>query len=215
MTDDANFSHGKSDAGLCSRQHDAAGPDETEELLVLARMLREMPDREPPKDLAEAVMRSLKPKQISPWRRLYLWAATPRSISLSPLKLLPAGVAISIALFLTIHFFPKQESPLRVTGNEQRLVAVTFTFHYPEAQSVNLVGSFNQWNPIGFHMSPRGEERVWVLNLKLPPGRYEYAFLVDGKVVLPDPRSPFSESDGFGSRNSILFVSNGYDGKKI
>ena len=88
MADDANFSHRKSRLGTCSRQDGAAGPEQSEELLVLARMLREMPDRDPPKDLAEAVLRSLKPKQISPWRRLYLWAATPRSISLSPLLLL-------------------------------------------------------------------------------------------------------------------------------
>src|SRR5512139_4075300 len=133
MTDDANFSHGKSWPGLRSGQDDAAEQEQTEELLVLARMLREMPDRDPPKDLAEVVLRSLKPKRISPWRRLYLWAATPRSISVAPLKLLPAGAAISIALSLTIHFFPKQEGPLRVNGDEHRLVAVTFTFHHPEA----------------------------------------------------------------------------------
>jgi hypothetical protein len=215
MADEGNFAYGRSRPGPGPRQDGAAGREHTEELLVLARMLREMPDRDPPKDLAEAVLRSLKPKQISPWRRLYLWAATPRSISIAPLRLIPAGVAISIALFLTIHFFPRQESLLRVNGNGQTLVPVTFTFQYPEARSVNLIGSFNQWNPTGFHMSPRGEERVWILHLKLPPGRYEYAFLVDGKVIFPDPRSPFSESDGFGSRNSIIFVPNGYDGERI
>jgi hypothetical protein len=215
MTDDGNFADARSRPGLGSRQDSAAGQEHTEELLVLARMLREMPDREPPKDLAEAVLRSLKPKQISRWRRLYLWAGTSRSISIAPLKLLPAGVALAIALFLTIHFFPRQRGPLRVNGNEQTLVTVTFTLHYPEARSVNLIGSFNQWNPVGFHMSPKGDERAWILHVKLPPGRYEYAFLVDGKAILADPRSPFSESDGFGSRNSIIFVPNGYDGKKI
>ena len=55
-------------------------------------------------------------------------------------------------------------------------------------------------------MRPRGEEDVWVLELRLPEGRHEYAFLVDGKMLVTDPSARFSQDDGFGNKNSILFV---------
>jgi Glycogen recognition site of AMP-activated protein kinase len=188
-------------------REDSQHRDEEEELLFLARMLRDMPDREPPRDLAEAILRSVKPKQVSVWRRLYLWAATPRSITLYPVKLVPAAaVAIVLALFLTINFFPRHKSPLDVNRGKQELVSVTFTFHYPQARSVSLIGSFNQWKPGGLAMRSAAEKSVWVLELQLPEGRHEYAFLVDGRVVVADPNSRFSQDDGFGNKNSILFA---------
>jgi hypothetical protein len=178
-----------------------------EEILFLTRMLRDMPDRQPPQDLAKAILRSLQPKQISIWRRLYLWAITPRSVNISPIKLIPAtAVAIALALSLTIYFLPRDKSPLDVNQGKQKLVSVTFTLRYPQARSVSLIGSFNQWKPQGFALHSKGREKVWVLELQLPEGRHKYAFLVDGKIVVPDPNAQFSESDGFGNKNSILFT---------
>jgi hypothetical protein len=64
-------------------------------------------------------------------------------------------------------------------------------------------------------MNPTGEDKVWVIELDLSPGRYRYAYLVDGRVVLPDSNAPFSENDGFGNRNSIILIANGYERKSI
>lgn len=182
-----------------------------EEAASLIRALRDMPDRKPPTDLADRIVCSIKPKQISLWRRFFLWAASPRSLTVLPIKLIPAAAAVCIALLLTIHFFPKRElTPMSADLGKQELVSVVFTFEHPQARSVSLIGSFNQWNPRGFEMRSRGQEKVWVLELRLPPGRYEYAFIVDGEVVKTDPTSPFSERDGFGNQNSIIFVTDDY-----
>jgi hypothetical protein len=180
--------------------------DMQEELYFLIGMLRNMPDREPPRNLTETVLRPLKPKRISTWHRLYLWVSTPRSINITPIRLIPAAAAISVALLLTIHFFPKHESHMEMDQGEQTLVSVTFTFNYPQARSVSLLGSFNQWKPGGLAMRSASEKKVWVLELQLPEGRHEYAFLVDGNVVVPDPKARFSQDDGFGNKNSILFA---------
>jgi hypothetical protein len=186
---------------------DSATQQEREELFVLARMLHMMPDREPPPDLAEAVVQSVEPKRISIWRRVYLWANTPRSITFSPIKLIPAtAVIVLLAVALTVLLRPTEQSLVSMDQGVRRSVPVMFSLKYPQARSVSLIGSFNQWNPEGFEMRARGGGEFWVFEIELPEGRHEYAFLVDGKLVMADPSSPFSESDGFGNRNSIVYV---------
>jgi hypothetical protein len=177
-----------------------------DELLFLARALRDMPDREPPSDLADRIVRSVKPKRISLWRRFFLWLAAPRSLTISPIKLIPVALGVCVGLLLITHFVSEQKFPIH--QGKENLVSVIFTLQYPQARSVSLIGSFNQWDPKGFEMSSHEEGNRWVLELKLPTGRYEYAFLVNGEAVLSDPTSPFSESDGFGNQNSIIFVTN-------
>lgn len=183
--------------------------DHREELLLLTRMLHDMPLREPPSDLVEAVSRSIKPKKIPAWRRLLIWASTPQSITVSPIKLIPAsaaGVAICLAIGLTIYSLTMDQRRLGLHQQEQRLIPAIFTFHAPHARAVSLIGSFNNWNPIGSEMHLREDGNVWVLELRLQEGRHEYAFFVDGELVVPDPNSTFSQSDGFGNHNSIIFV---------
>ena len=98
------------------------------------------------------------------------------------------------------------QSGIGLHQQEQGLIPAIFTFHAPHARAVSLIGSFNNWNPTGSEMHFREDGNVWVLEIRLQEGRHEYAFLVDGEVVAPDPNSTFSQSDGFGNRNSIIFV---------
>ena len=203
MTDDTF----KPDGYTTSQGH-VSDTEVDEELTFLIRALRNMPDREPPADLAERIVQSVKPKKLSGWRRFLLWAAAPRSLTISPIKLVPVAVVVCVALAVTIHFLPKRKFPVNQAANKE--VLVTFTFAHPQARSVSLIGSFNQWKPRELEMRSRGEEKVWVVELRLVPGRYEYAFIVDGEVVQTDPASPFSERDGFGNQNSIIFVTDDY-----
>ncbi|PHN06892.1 serine hydrolase [Flavilitoribacter nigricans] len=58
---------------------------------------------------------------------------------------------------------------------------------YPNARSVQLVGSFNNWNSLSHPMSR--ENGQWIGRVDLEPGTYEYKFIVDG-VWLADPWNP-------------------------
>ena len=49
-------------------------------------------------------------------------------------------------------------------------------------------------------------EGKWITELMLPPGRYEYLFVVDG-VWLPDPAAAETVPNPYGGRNSVLTVS--------
>jgi hypothetical protein len=54
------------------------------------------------------------------------------------------------------------------------------------AHSVALVGDFNDWNPSANPLQPGLSKGSWSTTLSLPPGRYEYAFLIDGKHWVTD-----------------------------
>ena len=180
---------------------------EDEDLRRLEGMLRRLPDREPPPDLVGRILESLAPKRISAWRRLYLWLHTPRTLSISPMKLIPAAVAVAALVVAVATVIAPRQPTLRGARQEAvKLVPVVFTLESPGAHTVSLIGSFNEWSPAGFEMRPTAGGRLWMLKIRLPEGRYRYAFLVDGRLVVADPSSPFVESDGFGNRNSIILV---------
>ena len=179
---------------------------EDQELLALKRLIYRMPDREVPAGLTESILSSLKPKTVPAWLRFYRWALKPRTVTFQPLKLIPTVMVLALGLAIAWQFTPWQQDPGSTDPRQANLIPVTFTLSYPKAESVSLIGSFNQWNPAGHKMHRLRDRNTWVLELRLPEGRHEYAFLVDGKMVLPDRSSPFYQSDGFGNRNSVLFV---------
>jgi 1,4-alpha-glucan branching enzyme len=56
---------------------------------------------------------------------------------------------------------------------------VTFAIEAPGAEHVLLAGDFNDWTLDGSDMDPIGG--VWTKVIKLPPGRYRYRYVVDGR----------------------------------
>ncbi len=67
------------------------------------------------------------------------------------------------------------------------LRAVNFICQAPHAQSVSLVGDFNDWNPAATPMK-QGPDKAWTTQMELKHGHHRYAFLVDGVLTL-DPRA--------------------------
>ena len=75
----------------------------------------------------------------------------------------------------------------------------------PEAKSVAVAGSFNEWKPERTPLVPLGNGQ-WKGDLDVKPGRHEYLFVVDGQW-LPDPNAKESVANPFGGKNSVLIVS--------
>ena len=74
-----------------------------------------------------------------------------------------------------------------------------------KAEEVYLCGDFNDWLPDGLPMIRRGDQRLWEKRLVLPPGRYEYKFIVDG-VWTHNPDAGKNVPNVFGSLNSVMEV---------
>lgn len=60
-----------------------------------------------------------------------------------------------------------------------------FVIAAPGARAVAVVGDFSAWQPLSLY--DHDGDGIWTAIIPLPPGRYEYAFLVDGKWVGQDP----------------------------
>ena len=79
-----------------------------------------------------------------------------------------------------------------------------FEFESATAKSVYVVGSFNDWNPAATEMI-QDRDDCWVKILALPPGVYEYLFVVDGEWV-EDPCATESAPSPFNRNNSVFRV---------
>jgi hypothetical protein len=80
-----------------------------------------------------------------------------------------------------------------------------FVLLAPRAASVALVGDFNDWDPARTPLRT-SREGLWETVVPLAPGRYRYAFLVNGRDWRADPAAPAALDDEFGTPSSVVTV---------
>lgn len=126
-----------------------------------------------------------------------VWAMTPPLAIAAGLTLLVAGAAVG-------RFSRLEPAAPVVATQSMATVPATIRFVYvaPGAGKVSVVGDFNQWNPEAMPLRRLGDG-TWIVDVPLSPGRYAYAFVVDGKVEV-DPAAPRASGE-FGE-NSVLMV---------
>ncbi|MBC7098027.1 hypothetical protein H5T52_02745 [Candidatus Bipolaricaulota bacterium] len=113
------------------------------------------------------------------------------------------GVTLALALgFLLGRLMTPSSTPLSAYAQAGTLFAVVD----PEAQSVAVVGDFSAWQPIP--LSDPDGDGIWTVVLELPPGRYEYAYVVDGNWIGQDPQAD-EYVRSFGEYSSVRYVGTG------
>jgi chromosome partitioning protein len=108
---------------------------------------------------------------------------------------------------------PEIETPDKTTsaklseyyGVSQVNDAVVFVTLYPRAQSVQIAGDFNNWQPEQHIMEKVGDSGVWQTQMNLEPGRYRYRLVVDGQWQ-QDPYNELTEMNPFGGFNSVVEI---------
>jgi 1,4-alpha-glucan branching enzyme len=80
---------------------------------------------------------------------------------------------------------------------------VRFSLDAPASARVVVVGDFNDWSRDGAPLVRRDGE--WSVTLRLRPGRYRYAFLVDGGRWVADRARPGTDDD-FDTPTSVITV---------
>jgi 1,4-alpha-glucan branching enzyme len=83
---------------------------------------------------------------------------------------------------------------------------VRFMLTDPDAQSVALAGSFNQWSTSSHPLVRERSSAVWSVVVVLPPGEHLFMYFVNGARWVSPPRAEDYADDGFGSRNGVVFV---------
>lgn len=125
-----------------------------------------------------------------------------------PALLVAAALAAGCS---TLNFVKRRLPP--PTPTEQ---GVLFRFNAPSAQIVQLAGNWpeNDWLRgqaqtgsfnVGEMKDPDGDG-IWERIEPLPPGRYQYKFVIDKVNWKEDPNNPNRTDDGFGGFNSLLDV---------
>jgi 1,4-alpha-glucan branching enzyme len=76
------------------------------------------------------------------------------------------------------------------------------TLHRPDANSVFIAGSFNDWSPDATPLGKNGGG-AWTVEIALPAGRHEYRFVVDGEWV-DDPQAAEVVPNAHGGVNAVL-----------
>jgi alpha-amylase/alpha-mannosidase (GH57 family) len=82
---------------------------------------------------------------------------------------------------------------------------VRFTFWNAIAHTIAVVGDFNGWSATQDPLA-RGEHDVWSVVRKIPPGIYQYKFLLDGKHYQVDPDNPVLVDNYDRSAKNSVFV---------
>jgi Carbohydrate-binding module 48 (Isoamylase N-terminal domain) len=88
---------------------------------------------------------------------------------------------------------------------ENEPVQTQFVLDRADAKSVTLVGDFNEWQGEETPLT-RLESGLWTVSVPLAPGRHVYAFLVDGTLMVTDPRAPLSGDADYGREGSVVMV---------
>ena len=207
---------------------DDAGRGESEVTLTeaqaafAARAGRVLRTAEPSRrDLADRVMREIRsdalPGRPAAVARRRSWWSEPRSLTFSPLGglALAAGFAGIVALGalglsgqLGVLGVPSFRGADIVSARSDTVHLVRFVFVDPAATHVALAGDFNGWSTEASPLTATAVEGVWSLTLPMTPGRYEYAFVVDGDRWVADPLAR-RVADEFGGESSVLRVEGG------
>jgi hypothetical protein len=130
------------------------------------------------------------------------WLTRPRTVPFLPL----GALAVAAVFVAVVLWRPDRSSRLApASAREFGFVVVA-----PRATTVSLVGDFNDWDAARTPMQRvRKHESVWTAVIPLTPGRYRYAFLVDGVSWLADPAAPAARDDEYGTPSSVVTVGGG------
>jgi hypothetical protein len=133
-------------------------------------------------------------------------SATTRRWSMRPSSAIAAGILCAcLGAGTTVLTMRALRSPPPAAGVATRQPMIRFTLVAPAASRVSIVGDFNGWDPAALPLRRSSDGRTWEVEVPLAPGRYAYAFVVDGALAR-DPSAPQAQDDDFGSPNSILMV---------
>jgi predicted carbohydrate-binding protein with CBM48 len=158
-------------------------------------------DRRVMADIAQIPQAVASTSSVRPMRA---WLRQRWTVRLSPLGGLAAAAALATLLIAGGRLLgPRTDTP---AGADARQDALTqFVLVAPQAATVTLVGDFNDWSPSATPLTHQAGDGVWWVSVPLQPGRYRYAFLVDGTSWQGDPNAP-SAGDEFGRPNSVVTI---------
>ena len=114
---------------------------------------------------------------------------------LSPVPFLVFAIVVEIACASALVPAPPAVTP----------AGVRFAVAFPEARSVSLAGTFNEWSTVTHPLVP-ARSGLWTTVVPLPPGEHLFMYVVNGDRWLSPPLAHDYAEDGFGLKNGVVIV---------
>lgn len=212
--------------------HLIADDPEMREMFRFERKVRaaavEMDSIEPtevPSGFTDQVMHKIEQAQTEPDQTTVIqtikeWIQSlwiPKTINIRPVYGMAMGVVLLIAV--TIPFYagsgPQVEELNNTTEGtvqqassnvEKEQVWVRFVYIDENAESIEVAGDFNGWEPIALDKQEVNGEQVWTGLVSMDRGEHRYMFVKDGEKWLTDPMAPVQREDGFGNKNAVIYL---------
>ena len=108
-----------------------------------------------------------------------------------------------VAIFSVVTVTCAPKAPLEMPAVTRG--GVRFLLAHPDARSVALTGSFNEWSTTSHRMS-RQSSGLWTIVVPLPPGEHLFMYVVNDAEWITPPAADDYADDGFGKRNGIVVV---------
>jgi hypothetical protein len=171
----------------------------------------------PSPGFTEKVMARLERKPAGFFNGILLWIRSPLDLHLHWALKWSTAFMLIVFIWAGIGWHYSQVQNLQVQMSQlegqvsdlmSQSTPIKFFFCHTDAQSVHLVGSFNDWQvDEKFQLVNINGEGIWAATVSLEPGQYEYMFLVDRQEWVTDPVAMDYHFDGFGYKNSVIEVS--------
>jgi hypothetical protein len=178
---------------------DALTAAQREQLAALQRAAQVLSDL-PRASVASRVMAEVRRPAPGVGRRLTHWLTERHTISISVRPVWSLALA---AVLAAVAVIPGHE-PAPVLGDQEGIAQ--FVGRFPGAKSVEVVGSFTDWQSGAIVLRDDNHDGIWRGTVVLPVGQHEYMFVVDGERWVADPLAGRYVDDGFGRENALLFV---------
>lgn len=212
--------------------HMIADDPEMREMLSFERSVRSTINKtdaydqpEVPEGFADRVMYSIEQaeqpepnislrQQIKGWLQ-QLWK--PKEIHLRPVFGVAATMILMIVILTPFYFDASQEvsppnnniqeSVQQVAHSQgQDQVWVRFVYIDENAESIEVAGDFNGWEPIPLDKQEVNGEQVWTGLVPMKRGEHRYMFVKDDEQWVTDPMAPMQREDGFGNKNAVIYL---------
>jgi hypothetical protein len=166
-------------------------------------------------NLEERVVMALDERR--PRLRWFEWLhqllAPTRGGRLGQVAIIGATAAVFLFVGLTLSDRMPQDTTaprlsLESVRSDDGTQQVMFVLPALNASNVVVVGNFNAWE--GTALADTDQDGIWTVSIPLSPGRYEYAFVIDGRWWGQDPLAD-EYIQSFGEYSSVRYIGRGGD----
>lgn len=89
--------------------------------------------------------------------------------------------------------------------NESK-IWIRFVYFDESAESIEIAGDFNNWEPSELTRETMGDRQVWTGLVPVTRGEHKYMFVRNGGEWVTDPLAEVQQDDGFGNKNAVLYL---------